>query len=69
MKLLEMVSVVTEPKYRGKGYAAKLVDYGYNWAKNYEFKIIPTCSYITDSWLKKNPEWYEYNLDYKDIDN
>lgn len=42
---------------QGKGVADMLCEAAFRHAKNSGIKIIPACSYIKDTFLKKHPEW------------
>jgi len=39
-------STFTPPKSRGKGIAKIIVEYAFNYAKENNLKVIPTCSYV-----------------------
>ncbi|KAJ1696327.1 hypothetical protein LUZ63_004839 [Rhynchospora breviuscula] len=49
---------------RGMGLAAKLCDAAFHHARSHDLAVIPTCSYISDTYLPKNPTWN--SLVYKD---
>lgn len=48
--LLHLVSTVVDPKYRGQGLAAQLVDEVAKYAREHNIKTIPVCSYIVSKY-------------------
>jgi len=49
----------TPPESRGKGIAKIVVEYAFNYAKENNLKVIPTCSYVK--------AFVERNDNYKDL--
>ncbi len=42
---------------RGKGIAEKLVKAGFEYAREQKLKVIPTCPYISGTFLNRHPEY------------
>ncbi|KAJ3700389.1 hypothetical protein LUZ61_004094 [Rhynchospora tenuis] len=61
---IDMVHTFVPRSKRGMGLAAKLCDAAFAHAQSRELAVIPTCSYISDTYLPKNPTWS--SLVYKD---
>ena len=43
--------------FRGKGIAEKLCKTAFEYAKTNTLTVIPSCSYISDAYLKRHPEY------------
>jgi predicted GNAT family acetyltransferase len=56
---LDLQHTVTDPNFRGKGLAEVVVRAAFEWGEKENFKVIPTCSYISGNFLKKNPKFQE----------
>lgn len=52
---INILSVFIDPSLRGGGEASKLMHEVYNFAKNRNLKVIPTCPYA-DAWFRRNPD-------------
>jgi len=48
---------VTPHAFRGQGLAGLLASFAFNTAKAQGWKVIPSCSYISDTFLPKNPQF------------
>ena len=46
----------TPPESRGKGIAKIVVEYAFNYAKENNLKVIPTCSYVK-AFVKRNDNY------------
>ena len=44
--VIDLYRTFTPPEMRGKGIAGKIVKYALEYAKENNFKVIPTCSYV-----------------------
>jgi predicted GNAT family acetyltransferase len=55
-KEINLYHTYTHPELRGKGLAAHVVRAAFEYAKENNLKIIPTCSY-TQAFLTKNDEY------------
>ena len=53
---IDFIYTYTPPELRGKGLAEKIVKEGFNYAKENNLKVIPTCPYIM-YFLSKNEEY------------
>eukprot|EP00695_Tsukubamonas_globosa_P003496 TRINITY_DN662_c0_g1_i1.p1 TRINITY_DN662_c0_g1~~TRINITY_DN662_c0_g1_i1.p1 ORF type:complete len:132 (-),score=24.54 TRINITY_DN662_c0_g1_i1:46-441(-) len=42
--------------FRGLGIAERLCDAAFDYAKEKDLKVIPTCSYVSETYLKRKPE-------------
>ncbi len=54
--ILEFYRTFVPENLSGKGIAARLVEYGLNYAREHNKKVIPSCSYVS-SYINKHPEW------------
>ena len=43
--------------FRGRGIAEKLCKAAFEYAKANRLAVIPSCSYISDAYLKRHPEY------------
>ena len=57
-KEINLYHTYTDPTLRGKGLAAQVVRAAFEFAKENNLKVIPTCSY-TQAFLAKNDEYKE----------
>jgi predicted GNAT family acetyltransferase len=53
-----MMLVHTEvpPQLEGRGIASHLVQAAFEYAKKYEWDVLPVCSYV-QSWARRHPEY------------
>ena len=54
--ILDITSTRVPSAFRGKQIAAKLADEAFNYANKEQYLVKPSCSYIADTYLEKNPE-------------
>ncbi|KAF3337698.1 acetyltransferase [Carex littledalei] len=54
---MDMAHTFVPRSKRGMGLAAKLCDAAFVHARSLSLPVIPTCSYISDTYLPKNPAW------------
>src|SRR3989338_5419698 len=54
---MDLFHTFTDPELRGQGLAEQLCTAAFEFARKNGFRIIPTCEYVRDSFLKKHPEW------------
>ena len=54
--VIDFIYTYAPPELRGKGLAEKIVRKGFNYAKENNLKVIPTCPYIM-YFLSKNEEF------------
>ncbi|KAF0719998.1 Aste57867_649 [Aphanomyces stellatus] len=64
--VLDLQHTVVEPAGRGQGLAQKLCDAAFVYAQDQGFKVIPTCSYISDTYLKRTTLPHAHDLVYKE---
>ncbi|KAJ7527064.1 hypothetical protein O6H91_16G042100 [Diphasiastrum complanatum] len=57
---LDLKSTFVPPTKRGLGIAPKLAEAAFSYAKEQGLTVIPTCSFISGSFLSKNPHWKEF---------
>jgi predicted GNAT family acetyltransferase len=55
--ILDIHHTFVPESMRGRGIADRLAAAAFEYAEKNGLKIIPTCSYIKDTFLKKHPEW------------
>ena len=53
---IELYSTYTPPQLRGQGFAEKVVLAAFEYAKEKNLKVIPSCWYVR-SFLEKHPEY------------
>ncbi|MBI4167802.1 MAG: N-acetyltransferase [Candidatus Aenigmarchaeota archaeon] len=58
-KKMDLFHTFTDEELRGQGLAEKLAQAAFEYAKKNGLRIVPTCEYIRDTFLKKHPEWEE----------
>ncbi|KAJ4837090.1 hypothetical protein Tsubulata_033515 [Turnera subulata] len=56
-KVMDILHTYVPPSKRGLGLASHLCLAAFNHAKSHSFSIIPSCSYVSDTFLPKNPSW------------
>lgn len=54
---MDLFHTFTDPELRGQGLAEQLTQAAFEYAKKNGLRIIPTCEYVKDTFLKKHPEW------------
>ncbi|XP_062098510.1 acetyltransferase At1g77540-like isoform X2 [Humulus lupulus] len=55
--VMELLHTFVPPSKRGLGLASHLCVAAFNHAKSRSLAIIPTCTYISDTFLPRNPSW------------
>ncbi|ESR47447.1 Acetyltransferase [Citrus sinensis] len=56
-KVMDLVHTYVPSSKRGLGLASHLCRAAFNHAKSHSMSIIPTCSYVSDTYLPRNPTW------------
>lgn len=56
-KEIELHHTYVPEVFRGRGIAEKLCRAGFEYAKAHHLTVIPSCSYISDAYLKRHPEY------------
>ena len=44
-------------EHRNQGWAEKVVEAGFRYAQENDFKVIPSCSYVSHAFLRKRKEF------------
>jgi predicted GNAT family acetyltransferase len=56
-KELDLYHTYVPEAFRGRGMAEKLCKAAFEYAKANKLTVIPSCSYISDAYLKRHPEY------------
>ena len=56
-KELDLYHTYVPEVFRGRGMAEKLCKAAFDYAKANGLTVIPSCSYISDAYLKRHPEY------------
>lgn len=56
-KVMDLVHTYVPPSKRGLGLAAHLCVAALSHAEAQSLSVIPTCSYVSDTFLPRNPSW------------
>ncbi|XP_050364744.1 acetyltransferase At1g77540-like [Argentina anserina] len=56
-KVMDLVHTYVPSSKRGLGLASHLCVAAFNHAKANSMSVIPTCSYVSETFLPKNPSW------------
>ncbi|XP_027330930.1 acetyltransferase At1g77540-like [Abrus precatorius] len=56
-KVMDLVHTFVPPSKRGLGLASLLCVAAFQHAQSHSLSIIPTCSYVSDTFLPRNPSW------------
>uniref|UniRef100_A0A0E0KQT0 N-acetyltransferase domain-containing protein n=1 Tax=Oryza punctata TaxID=4537 RepID=A0A0E0KQT0_ORYPU len=64
--VMDMVHTYVPGSKRGRGLAARLCDAAFAHARRHGMRVLPTCSYISETYLPRNPEWNELVLTEKE---
>ncbi|KVH91980.1 acetyltransferase At1g77540-like [Cynara cardunculus var. scolymus] len=56
-KVMDMVHTFVPASKRGLGLASHLTVAAFNHAQSNSLSVIPTCSYISDTFIPRNPSW------------
>ena len=54
---LDLYHTYVPEVFRGRGIADKLCKAAFEHAKAKNLRVIPSCSYISDAYLKRHKEW------------
>eukprot|EP00871_Galdieria_phlegrea_P003470 jgi/Galph1/4123/GphlegSOOS_G2788.1 len=61
--VLDFYHTFVPPEGRGTGVASRLCDEAFSFAKYQNFKVKPSCSYVSKTYLPKHPELLSYIID------
>ncbi|XVF36924.1 hypothetical protein REPUB_Repub19eG0100800 [Reevesia pubescens] len=66
-KVMDIIHTFVPSSKRGMGLASHLCVAAFNHAKSHSFSVIPSCSYVSDTFLPRNPSWNTllYSEDHK----
>ncbi|KAK7301394.1 hypothetical protein RJT34_12257 [Clitoria ternatea] len=56
-KAMDLVHTFVPSSKRGLGLASHLCVAAFQHAQSHSLSIIPTCSYVSDTFLPRNPSW------------
>ena len=56
-RALDLYHTYVPEVFRGRGIAERLCKTAFEYAKAEELTVIPSCSYIADTYLKRHPEY------------
>ena len=56
-QVLDFYHTYVPEVFRGRGMAEKLCKAGFEYAKANRLQVIPSCSYVSDAYLKRHPEY------------
>ncbi len=59
---IDLYHTYTPPHLRGRGLAGKVVEFAFNYAKENNLRVIPSCPFIP-YFLEKNPQYNEFVAD------
>lgn len=54
---MDLFHTFTDIELRGQGIAEKLAQAAFEFAKKNNLRVVPTCDYVRDYFLKKHREW------------
>ena len=54
---MDIYHVFTLPELRGRGIAEQLAIAAFNYAKQKKIRVIPSCPYISETFLRKHKEF------------
>ncbi|KAJ7550575.1 hypothetical protein O6H91_07G107000 [Diphasiastrum complanatum] len=58
-EVMDLQLAFVPPGQRGLGVAEMLCDFAFVFAKENGWRVMPTCSYVVNSFLPRHPEWKE----------
>ena len=56
-KTIDLYHTYVPEVFRGRGIAEKLCRAAFEYAKAKDFAVVPSCSYISATYLKRHPEY------------
>ncbi|KAL1833667.1 hypothetical protein DCAR_0103766 [Daucus carota subsp. sativus] len=65
-KVIDILHTFVPPSKRGLGLASHLCVSAFDHAQSHSLSVIPSCSYVSDTFLPRNPSWN--HLVYKEGD-
>lgn len=55
--VMDLYMIFIPKSFRGQGFSKKIVRTAFEYAKKKGYKIIPTCPFIKEKFLKEHPEY------------
>lgn len=55
--VLDLHHTLVPPELRGRGIAEQLAHAAFDYAKAHGYKVLPSCSYIRETFLKQHPAY------------
>ncbi|KAL6650606.1 hypothetical protein ACP70R_009531 [Stipagrostis hirtigluma subsp. patula] len=55
--VMDVVHTYVPRSKRGRGLAARLCDAAFAHARGRGMRLVPTCTYVSDTYLPRNPAW------------
>ncbi|GAB2240417.1 hypothetical protein Droror1_Dr00020935 [Drosera rotundifolia] len=55
--VMDIVHTFVPPSKRGLGLAGRLCAAAFEHAQSRGLSVVPTCSYVSDTYLPRNPSW------------
>ncbi|XP_074332379.1 acetyltransferase At1g77540-like [Apium graveolens] len=56
-KVIDILHTFVPPSKRGLGLASHLCVSAFDHAQSHSLYVIPSCSYVSDTFLPRNPSW------------
>ncbi|XP_060212800.1 acetyltransferase At1g77540 [Lycium barbarum] len=56
-RVMDILHTYVPPSKRGLGLASHLCIAAFSHAQSHPLYVIPTCSYVSDTFLPRNPSW------------
>ncbi|KAK1371093.1 Acyl-CoA N-acyltransferases (NAT) superfamily protein [Heracleum sosnowskyi] len=56
-KVIDILHTFVPPSKRGLGLASHLCVSAFDHAQSHSLSVIPSCSYVSDTFLPRNPSW------------
>ncbi|XP_021759730.1 acetyltransferase At1g77540-like [Chenopodium quinoa] len=56
-QIMDILHTFVPPSKRGLGLASHLCVAAFNHAQSHSLPVIPSCSYVSDTFLPRNPSW------------
>ena len=56
-KAIDIYHTYVPEVFRGRGVAERLCKVAFEYAKAQGLRVVPSCSYVSDAYLKRHPEY------------
>jgi uncharacterized protein len=57
--VLDFQHIFVPPAFRGTGAAARILKFGFDYARRHNCKVVPTCPYIAGQFLPRFPQYQD----------